>query len=186
MNKTFIAAIFFVIFLFPAGAPQSSPAQSSQTLDVHIRNFPETQQVRGSVSIEGTTSHSKYLKREGIVVPPSRRNELSELTFAGIVETDGFTSISLNVLGEVKSGSFSSGQIGVLLIPDEEPVLRSLREAKRVSFPLEAVANLKSGDLAYFDSEQTQQKVAFPRYKMFLYNTVNKSVEANVYLYLAN
>lgn len=186
MTRTLMTAIFPLFFLFPAVIPQFSHAQSSQPLDVHVENFPDTQQVKGSVSIEGTTSHSKYIKNEGILVPPSSRNELSELTFAGIVETDGFTSISANVQGEIKSDSFSSGTIGVLLIPDEKPLLRSFREAKRIPFPIETAVAIKGGDPTFFNAEQTQQRVTFPRYRMFLYNTINKSVETNVYLYLSN
>lgn len=186
MNKTFITALILTVVLLPAVIAQASPAQSSQTLDVQINNFPETQKIRGSVSIEGTASHATSNRKEGILVPPSRRNELSELTFAGTVDTDGFTSISVNLLGEVKSGSFSSGQVGVLLLPDEKPVLQAFRESRRVSFPLEAIAKLKSGDLPFFDSERSLLRIEFPRYKIFLYNTTNQSVEANVYLYLSN
>ena len=186
MTKPVITAIVLAFFLYATFVPRSSHAQSSQTLDVKILNFPETQQVKGSVSIEGTTSHSTFFKKEGIVVPTSRRNELTELTYAGIVETDGFTSISANVQGEIKSGSFASGTIGVLLIPDEEPILRSFRDGKRVPFPVETTATVKSGDSSYFDSAETRQRVAFPRYRLYLYNTVNKAVEANIYLYLSN
>lgn len=186
MNNVLITAIISLTFLVPSVAPPYSHAQSSQTIDVNVKNFPGSQQVKGAVTIEGTTSHSKYIKREAILVPPGRRNEEPELTYAGFVETDGFTSISMNLQGEIKSGSFLSGTIGVLLIPDEEPVLRSLREAKRVAFPLETTAELKSGDSTFFDSAASLQRIAFPRYRLFLYNTVNKSVEANVYLYLSN
>ncbi len=186
MKKAFITALFLLAFLFPVFVLQSAQAQSSQTLDVNVKNFPETQQIKGSVSVDGTMSHSKYFKKEGLVVPTSRRNEPRELSFAGTVETEGFTSISVSLQGEIRSDSFVPGIIGVLLIPDEEPILRSLREAKRIQFPIESVARLKSGDPTFFDSEQVQQRIAFPRYRIYLYNTLNRSVEANVYLYLSN
>lgn len=186
MKRTVIVAIFPLLFLFLAVDAQTSHAESSQPLDVNVKNFPETQQVKGTVFIEGTTSHSKFIKREAILVPPSRRSELSELTFSGIVETDGFTSISINVQGEIKSASFISGAVGVLLIPDEDPIIRAFREAKRVPFSIEIAANLKSGETSFFDSEQTHNRIVFPRYKMFLYNTTNKAAEANIYLYLSN
>lgn len=186
MKKAFIAALFFPVFLVPVIVLQPSQAHSAETLDVRVNNFPETQQIKGAIAIEGTASHAKYIKKEGLVVPTARRNELSDLIPGGTVETDGFTSITVSLQGEIKSGSFSPGAIGVLLIPDEEPVLRSLREAKRIQFPVESVAHLKSGDPTFFDSEQVQQRIAFPRYKIYLYNTLNRSVEANVYLYLSN
>ncbi|MFA5073647.1 MAG: hypothetical protein WC539_07095 [Nitrospirota bacterium] len=177
--------LFLFCFFFLTTVPQFSNAQSSQNA-VHVINFPETQKVKGTVTIVGTTSHSKFIKKERVLVPTSRRNELSELTFAGILETDGFTSISANIQGEIKSGSFSMGTIGVLLIPDEEPLIRSFRDAKHIAFPIEAVATIKNHESPIFESLPTVQTIGFPRYRIFLYNTLNKSIEANVYLYLLN
>lgn len=186
MHMTFRTAISLSIVLFLVMVSLSAQAQSSQTLDVHVNNFPQTQQVKGSVSIEGTMSHSKYFKKEGVTVPQSRRTEPSELVPAGVIETEGFTSITLSMQGEVKSGSFGSGAIGVILIPDEEPIMRALRDAKRIQFPLEGVVNLKAGDSSFFESEQVQKSVAFPRYRIYLYNTLSRTAEANVYLYLTH
>ena len=198
MQKSMMTLIFSLFFLFSAIVPQTFQAHASQTADVNVKNFPETQQikgdvqvnnfpdlqqVRGSVSIEGTT---KYIKKEGLVVPTSRRTELSEMVYAGTIETDGFTSILISLQGEIRSEAFSSGTTGVLLIPDEKPILRTLRDAKRIQFPIECMVHTKSGDPVFFESEQVQQRIAFSRYQMYLYNTGNKSIEANVYLYLLN
>ncbi|MCK9419828.1 MAG: hypothetical protein M0R70_10670 [Nitrospirae bacterium] len=198
MYKHLIIAIFPIFFLFPAIVPQLLQAQVSQHSDVNVKNFPETQQIKGdvhvnnfpelqqikgSVSIEGTT---KFITREGLVVPTSQRAELPEMVYAGTIETDGFTSLLISLQGEMRSEVFSSGTIGVLLIPDEMPILRILRDAKRIQFPIECKVQAKSGDPIYFESEQVQQRIAFTRYKMYLYNTANKSAEANVYLYLSN
>lgn len=198
MYKSLITAIFPVFFLFPAIVPQASQAQVSQTADVnvknfpatqqimgdvHVKNFPDLQQIRGSVAIEGAT---KYIKKEGLVVPTSRRTEMSEMFYAGTIETDGYTSILISLQGEIRSDTFSSGTIGVLLIPDEKPILRALRDAKRIQFPVECSVHTKSGDSVFFESEQVQRRIAFSRYQMYLYNTANKSVEANVFVYLSN
>jgi len=198
MYRSLIAVLILLFSLFPAIVPQSLQAQVSQITDVNIRNFPETQQIRGevlinnfpdvqqirgSISVEGTT---KYITKEGLVVPTSQRAELSEMVYAGAIETDGFTSVLISLQGEMRSDVFSSGTIGVVLIPDEKPILRTLRDAKRIQFPIECRVQTKSGDLVYFESESVQQRIAFSRYKMYLYNTVNKSAEANVYLYLSN
>jgi len=178
MRKALVAALLISTFLL-----QSVQAE---TIDVRVNNFPESQQVKGAVSIDGTTSHARSYKKEGVVVPPARRSEPSELVFAGVVDTDGFTAVTINLQGEVKSGSFTPGSIGVLLIPDEEPVLRALREAKRIQFPIESAARLNSGDSSFFSADQVQQRLAFPRYKIYFYNTLNRTAEANVYFYLSN
>ncbi len=198
MYKSLITAIFPLLFIFSAIIPQSLHAEVSLPSDVNVKNFPETQQIRGdvhvknfpelqqikgSVSVEGTT---KFITREGLVVPTSQRAELSEMIYAGTIETDGFTSLLISLQGEMRSEVFSSGTIGVLLVPDEGSILRILRDAKRVQFPIECKATTKSGNSIYFESEQVQQRIAFSRYKMYLYNTANKQAETNVYLYLSN
>lgn len=186
MNKTVITAALLPLLFLPGIVLQPSQAQSSQTLDVNVNNFPETQKIKGSVSVEGTMSHSKYIKMEGIVIPTSRRTELSELTFAGILEADGFTSVSVSLQGELKSASFTPGDIGVLLIPDEKRIMRAFRDASRIQFPIESVSRLTSGDSSYFHSVQAHQRIGFPRYRIYLYNTVNRTAETNLYLYLTN
>lgn len=198
VNNPLIRAALHFLFVLPAILPHSLLAQASQPSevnvknfpetqqirgDVRVNNFPETQQVRGSVLIEGTT---KYITKENVIVPTSRRAELAEMVNAGTVETDGFTSLLISLQGEMRSDVFSSGTIGVLLVPDESAIMRALRDAKRVQFPIECKVRVKSGDPVYFESEQVQQRIAFSRYKVFLYNTMNKSAEANVYLYLSN
>ena len=198
MCKFLFTVSLFLLCLFPLLGPQSLYAEVPQTADVVIKNFPETQQikgdvhvvnlpevqqVRGSVTVEGTT---KYIVKEGLVVPTSQRAELSEMVYAGTIDTDGFTSLLISVQGEMRTDAYSSGTIGVLLVPDEKSILRIMRDAKRVQFPLECKVQTKNGDPIYFESEQVQQRIGFARYKMFLYNTSNKSAEANVYLYLSN
>ena len=163
-----------------------SHARSAETLNVHVDNLPETQQVRGSVSVDNPISHVKFMKKEAIVVPPARRAEASDMAHAGTVEAEGFTSITLSLQGEIKSGSASAGSIGVLLIPDEDPILRAFRGAKHLQYAIECVSNLKSGDPAYFSAEQVQQRMSFPRYRIYLYNTTSKTVEANLDLTLTH
>lgn len=186
MRETLKAAIFHVILLCLVIAISSSLAHSAEPLDVRVKNFPDTQQVKGSVSIEGTVSHAIFVKREGLLLSTSRRNELNEMFLAGVIETGGFTPISVSLQGEIKSSNFVSGTIGVVLIPDEEPIVRTFREAKQIQFPIESMCSIKSGDSEYFSSAKVDQHILFQRYRIYLYNTLNRNAEANVYLYLSN
>jgi len=159
---------------------------SAEMLNVHVDNLPETQQIKGSVSVDGPVSHIQFVKKEAIVVPPSRRAEPSEMAHAGSIESNGFTSITLSLQGEVKGGSAGTGTVGVLLIPDEEPIVRAFREARRLQFAIECVSNLKSGDSIFFNADQVNQRLTFPRYKVFLYNTTSKTVESNLFMTFTN
>lgn len=161
-------------------------ARAAEPLAVHVENWPETHRVKGSVSVDGPMSHTKFFRKESIVVPPSRRAEPSEMAHAGTIDSDGFTAITLSLQGEVKGGSAGAGTIGVLLVPDEEPILRAFREARRLQFVIECQSNQKNGDSIFFNADQVHQRLTFPRYKVYLYNTMNRTVEANLFMNLTN
>jgi hypothetical protein len=197
MCKACIQALFFLFLWFPVIA-FSAQASFPEKMDVEVKNFPETQQIRGdvqvnnfpatqqikgSVSLEGTT---KFIAKESMVVPPSQRAEVTEMVDAGTIVMDGYSSLVISLQGEMRSNVFSSGTIGVLLVPYERSILRILRDVKRTIYPIESTANTKSGDSIYFESEQAQHRIAFSQYKIYLYNTTNKQAEANVYFFLSN
>jgi len=161
-------------------------AQSSGLTEVFVANLPKIFEVQGEVAVKGTVDHAVSVEREGVVVTTSHRGEWTELVPAGTVDTSGFTSVTLSLQGEVKAANTADGTVGVLLLPDQEPVLRALKDAKRVEFPIESACALAKGGSAYFDAGSITQTVAFPRYRIFLYNTAPHAVEANVYLYLRN
>ncbi len=198
MCRAVIIAFFSLFVLSPFLAPRIAQALVAPDSEVRVSNFPETQQVqgnvhvdnfpdvlevRGSVSVEGTT---KSIAKEHVVVPMADRGDLSEMIYAGTIETDGFTSVLISMEGEMRSDVISPGSIGVLLVPDEAPIIGALRDARRVQFPIECAVRTKKGASSYFAAEQVRRPIAFPRYRMYLYNTTNKSADANVYLYLSN
>ena len=185
MDRSFAGCLGILVCSCIALLIAPSHARSAE-LTVHVENWPDTHQVKGSVSFDGTVSHVKFARKEAIVVPPSRRAEPAEMAHAGWIESDGFTTITLSLQGEVKGGSAGAGAVGVLLIPDEEPIVRAFREARRLQFAIECASNMKSGDPIFFNSEQVQQRLTFPRYKIFLYNTMSKTVEANLFMTLTN
>lgn len=185
MTRAFfgIAAILAAVLLGVLASPGTALSQRLQ--EVFVTNFPELQQVEGRVEVEGTIRHGTFTERQEVVSPVGR-HETGNLIFGGTVETDGFTSVVLSLQGEVKDTRFSAGTVGALLIPDEEPVLRALREAGRVQFPLEVEAPVVPEASSYFASEPTEKRVAFPRYRIFFYNTGDRSVDARLYIYLTN
>jgi len=157
-------------------------SQSEVGPQVAVSNFPKNY----DVSIRGTASHAQFSKHEGIVVPTSHRTEYTELTSVGTLNSDGFTYVTVSLQGEVKSAATANGIVGVMLVPDEEPVLRAFREAKRVEYSIEAPCQLYKGGSPFFATDSVTEQLGFGRYKIFLYNTAPHSVEANVYIYLKN
>jgi hypothetical protein len=166
-----------------SGAGQTITGEIQQVL---VHNFPEVQEVKGTVRVDGPIVHSGFLRREAVIVSPARRGDVTNLTPAGVIETAGFTGAVLSIEGEVRDSHFDPGTVGAVLVPDEGPVLDALRVDGRIEFPLEVVAGVEPQKGSRFSSEPTVRPIAFPRYRVFLYNGSNKSVEANLYVYLTN
>ena len=170
-----------------AGALALWPAEeaiSQQIREVLVVNLPEIQKVQGHVTVLGPIRSGQAWQKEGIVVPPIARHETASLVSGGTLETDGFTVLDLALQGEVRGAQFRDGEVGVVLVPDVEPVSRAFHEAGLLQFPLEAVAPLAAGGPPFFSSDQTTVEIAFPKYKVYFYNTGNRSVEVNLYAYL--
>lgn len=160
--------------------------QSEVGPQVSVSNFPSTYEIKGTVSVRGPISHSQFIKREGVVVTTSHRTEMAELISEGTLDAEGFTSVTLSLQGEVKASSPANGMVGVMLVPDEEPVIRALREGKRVEFPIEASCQLYKGASPFFDSGSVTERLGFAKYRIYLYNTTPHGVETNVYIHLNN
>lgn len=184
MNRTWVPAVLLVgCGLFLGLAFRALAAELQQ---VFVENFPELQKIEGRVGVDGVIRHSQLVRREEVQVTPARRNAAADLTPAGVVETDGFTHVVLSLSGEVRDRYFEPGTVGAVLVPDEEPVLTSLRETGRLEFAVEVVATVDPKTGGRFASQPTTAPLAFPRYRVFLYNTSDKSVEAHLYIYLTH
>lgn len=186
MKKRLLAAAAVAVAALVLAVARVPASLSQQVQEVFVTNFPAVQEVQGKVGIEGTMSHGEFQRREGIVVPPAGRTETTNLVLAGTLEAQGFTAVVLSLQGEVKDTVFNPGKVGALLIPDEEPIVRALREDERLQFPLEVTAQVAPTESTFFASDPAPRRIAFPRYRIYLYNSSNKSVEANLYLYLTN
>ena len=152
--------------------------------EVVVANFPEVQKVEGKVSVAEPIPHSALVRRLDVVVPPVPRSATTGLVEAGVVETAGFTHVVLGLRGEVQGNLLKEGTVGAVLVPDEEPVLQALREQGRYDFPVEIRAEVRKQDRGYFASDQPRRVLGFPRYRVFLYNTADRSVDADLYVYL--
>lgn len=111
------------------------------------------------------------------------RNDVTDLVDAGVVFADGFSNLVVSLGGEFKEGVPSAGRVGVLLVPDEEAFLYLLRNEERIVFPLEATVDLTGNSDAVFVSNQHEFKVAFPKYRAFLYNETTSGAVVSVFVY---
>lgn len=154
-----------------------------EVLDVQVLNFPDPQTIKGTVTIDGPIRHAELVRIPDIIVPPVRPTDTTRLIQAGTIVTDGFTDVVLSLNGITKGDALKTGTVGVFLIPEEEIVLRTFVEAGQIQFPLEATVNVPPAT-PYFASIPEKRTVAFPRYRVLLYNTGDKSVTVNLFAYL--
>ncbi len=191
-----LAAVLLLVLALPAGR-----SLSQQMMEVVVQNFPETQQVDGRVAVLEPVPHSKTVRFLEVVVPPVGREETASL-IEGEVEIEkkkdededeeedetslsvaGYTGVVLSLQGTVKGTLGRAGQVGAILVPDEEAVERAFREDGLIQLPLEVFAVLARRGIENFSAQQ-HLAAGFPRYKVYFYNSTDKSVEVNLYVYL--
>jgi hypothetical protein len=167
---------------------QTSPVkgQQDEIQRVLVTNFPATQQIAGTVSIDGPVRHATLLRLKEILVSPVEPKETGRLIDGGVVSMDGFTSAVLSLSGQAKGTILRSGTVGAILIPEEEPIIRAFEEEGLAQFPLEVSASLPAGSLRSFSSAQPRLTVGFPNYRVHLYNTTDKTVTVTLFAYLTN
>jgi hypothetical protein len=184
-RKTIAVAIALVtaawlIFMLPSGV-----ARSQEVMRALVVNLENPHPVVGTVSVEGTIRHADTVRVHDVIVSSARRDEPPRWTDAGVVDTSGFTHLALSVQGYVKGRVNQPGVIGVILIPEEEPIIQALSEGQ-IHLPLEVTADATPGVISYFSASEPRLPIAFPQYRVWLYNTTEESAAANVFLYLTN
>jgi hypothetical protein len=174
-------ALVILTFLLSPGRVLSEDVQS-----VLVTNFPALQKVEGTVTVEGIVRHGTPRRYAEITVSPAKPSETRRLTPGGTLETDGYTSMVLGLSGQFKTSLPRPGDVGAILLPDEEAVLRAFYEDGKFQFTHEFKALAESGISPYFASEQVSFTIGFPRYRIFFYNTTDRTVGVNLYVYLTN
>lgn len=176
------AGLAAAVLLVQAPSPSSADAPER----VVVTNFPEVQEVSGRVSVPEPVPQSELFRRLDVVVPPIDRGATTQLVEAGTLDAAGFTHAVLSLRGEVQGNLVRDGVVGMVLVPAEDPVLRALLEEGRFDFALEVEAQVLRAERGYFASGQTRHALGFPSYRVFLYNSSDRSVEADVYVYLTS
>lgn len=185
MSKTTVAVVVFAfVGLLSYAIASTSPVGAQELMKAFVVNLETPHPVTGTVSVSGTIQHASVVRVNDVVVATARRQEPPQWVEVGTVDTEGFTSVVLSLQGQMKGSITRSGSVGAILIPDEQPILQALTEGV-VQLPLEVTAEV-SPSSEFFSGSQASLPVAFPRYRVFFYNTAGQSVSANLYLYLTN
>jgi hypothetical protein len=169
-----------------AAAPAQAPQDSGEIVPVTVTNFPTVFKVDGAVAVKGPIMDTSLQTLGDVVVPPVRRDDTTHYVEAGTVTTDGFSFAVVSVLGELKGQLQRGGDIGAILVPEEDRVMRALTEKGQLLLAEEAKVALPVGGPAYFATKPMRFAVAYPNYRVFLYNAGDKAAAVTVHVYLTN
>jgi hypothetical protein len=171
-----------------AGSPRGSfsVAGEGEVVPVMVTNFPDTVQVEGSVAVKGPIRRTTLATIADVVVPPIKRDDTNHFIDAGVIATDGFVGTVLSLLGEFKGQPQRAGDVGAILLPDDEFVIRALTERGQLLLAEEVKTLPTTAASPYFAAKPVRFTVAYPRYRVFLYNACDKSVSLTVHAYLTD
>jgi hypothetical protein len=127
-------------------------------------------------AVEGS---KQFVAARGILVAPVAKTDVPNLVDAGVVDTEGFEHLVVNLAIEMKGPVEPGGAVGAVLIPDVFPYDRAFRllqllpVAAEISVPIE-------GSSAYQSAKQIRVEIGFPRYRILLWNSGRTAVTAAV------
>jgi len=117
------------------------------------------------------------------VSPGIARTDTQRLVEVGTVETDGFSEMRISIAGEFKEAIPRGGTVGAILIPDINPFTYLLQQEGKIVFATDVTVPVGAQSGAIFFSEAVPAKVAFPAYRIYLYNDTTSAANVNVYVY---
>lgn len=178
-----VSALVFVLSLSLLPRESAQAQRNEETEAVEVVNFPEVQTVDGAVRVEGPVRLARLRSLGEVIAVPADPQDTAALVPAGSLDTDGFGTVTLTLTGEMR-GRGSAGRVGALLVPDV-PEARRAFEQGRVLFPLRVEGEVAAQQV-WLESDQPRLQVAFPAYRVYLYNTSDRSAEVRLYAYLTN
>lgn len=166
--------------------PSGEVASQGALQQVFVTNFPDPQKIDGVVEVRGPVQLSKQISIREVVVPPVQPSDSTRWIDAGVVSLGGFSHVVLSLHGVVKGSVKRPGTIGAVLIPEEDTIQAAFDEQGQIHFSLQVTAAGVTSQTPYFASAQPRHNVAFRDYRVWLYNSTDKTVSANLFAYLTN
>lgn len=165
-------------------ADAQTSATDSEIRRVYVTNFPGRQEIEGRVRIQGPLPATNFSVVQDAIVTPVVPSDTMHLIPGGTITTEGFSQVVLSLNGITKGTILRPGQVGALLIPDVPSAVEAFEQEGQLQFALEvSTPNLGSKSERFF-SPSPRFSLAFPRYRVFFFNTTDKSVSVNLFVNL--
>lgn len=186
IQKTVSGGMLVAAALVGASEVAAQRLGEGDVVPVAITNFPETVRVEGKVAVQGPIDSTNLASLANIVVAPTKREDTTRLVDGGVIETDRFSHGVVSLLVEAKGSIMRPGDVGAVLLPDDEFVMRAFNEKGLFLLAEEVTAAPPAPLAAYFAAKPVRFTVAYPRYRVLLYNASDKTVSVTVHAYLTN
>lgn len=157
----------------------------TQENTINISNFPDVQTVDGGVEIAEPVPSNEMVRFLNTTVTTVKRHETVRLIDGGVLEAGPFTAVSLSLAGFVEGTPSEPATIGAVLVPDEDFVLEALKEGVYL-FPIEVTMTIPQESLPYVGARSETHQLTFSRYRVYFYNTSQKTVKTQLYAFLMN
>lgn len=181
MRRTLVLASFLAVTLALCAVP-GQRAVATAPEPVEVTNFPAIQKVTGNVVVTEPVPQTRLETRQALV-SPAELADISNLTEVGRLSAEGFSHVTLGVAGTLQ-GNAPRGAVGVLLVPDVPDITTAMRTYGVIQFPLRVEAAVAPSRAGLFSSDSFTFRLAFPRYRVFFYNSTPRSAETTLYAYL--
>jgi len=181
-----VGIVAAAVICLAVAVPAQAPRDVGEVVPVTVTNFPGTFKVEGAVAIRGPIQDTSLATLGEVIVPPVKREDTTHFVDAGTVTTDGFSYAVVSIIGELKGQLTRPGDIGAILIPEEERVERALAERGQLLLAEEVKVTPVLGSSPYFAAKPLRFAVAFPNYKVYLYNAGDKAAGVTVHVYLTD
>jgi hypothetical protein len=141
--------------------------------------------VDGGVHIAEPIPSNEMVRMDPITVTTVKRHQTNQLVSGGVIESGPFTAVRISLGGYVEGTPPEPATIGAVLVPDEDFVLEALKEGVYL-FPIEVTMSIPQESLPYVGAQSQTEQLSFPRYRVYFYNTSQRTVKTQLYAMLMN
>lgn len=159
----------------------AAPAGGEGVGEVRVLNFPDPQRIEGIVGLKAPVRLASEFAYRKVTVVPAGPRQPREVTDGGVLDLEGHARVVLSLAGETTSRIVAPGVVGALLLPDDPDILSIWQETGHAQLGVRVEAAVAPTARGLFESTSVELRPAFPRYRVYFYDTLSSSVELRFY-----
>ena len=187
MSKRKLSVLIgLVVLTIAVLAAASQSADERPPMDVRVTNLPDVQHVTGRVTvaeavrIDPASIGPFFRSFSEDSLPPSSKAEVRRWRAFGTLDTRGVAELVLTLTVETDRNTITRpGKVGVVLLPDTGAIVRAKEDESQLLLAIESAALITGPSKLTYASTPVRALVAFPSYRVYLYNETDANVKLN-------